>query len=100
MTNKPEQPSQATRLQFQLNLNTPTHQLPLQGDPQSRSPIRVNFWNNYQISHLTGLATPGCRGHTHAFFHSYLAIAKKENQGKNSFKKETIKRQKVKMLLV
>ena len=43
MTNKPEQPSQATRLQFQLNLNTPTHQLPLQGDPQSRSPIRVNF---------------------------------------------------------
>ena len=51
MTNKPEQPSQATRLQFQLNLNTPTHQLPLQGDPQSRSPMPCQFLK--QLSNIT-----------------------------------------------
>ena len=32
MNNKPQQPSQATRLQLQLNLITPTHQISHQGD--------------------------------------------------------------------
>ena len=43
MTSKSQQPLQATRLQLQLNLNTSTHQLPLKGGPQSRSPMPSQF---------------------------------------------------------
>ena len=43
MTRKFQQPSQATRVQLQLNLNTATHQLPLKGDAQSRSPMPCQF---------------------------------------------------------
>ena len=41
MNKKPQKPSQATRLQLELSLNTPTHQLlhPHQDDPQSRGPV-------------------------------------------------------------
>ena len=39
MNNKPQQPSQATRLQLQLNLITPTHQISHQGDAPPPSPF-------------------------------------------------------------
>ena len=62
MNNKPQQPSQATRLQLQLNLITPTHQISHQGDaPPPLHPFSI-------------------------------AKTKKGNKGKKSFKEKAIKR--------
>ena len=41
MNNKPQQPSQATRLQLQLNLITPTHQISHQGDAPPLPPLHL-----------------------------------------------------------
>ena len=62
MNNKPQQPSQATRLQLQLNLITPTHQISHQGDAP---PPPFTF---------------------------SIAKTKKGNKGKKSFKEKAIKR--------
>ena len=59
MTNKPQH-SQATRLQLQLNLNTATHQLPHQGDPQSTGPVPCQFQK--QKSNITFNTTGSFKG--------------------------------------
>ena len=66
MNNKPQQPSQATRLQLQLNLITPTHQISHQGDGGGAPPPPP--------------------------FTFSIAKTKKGNKGKKSFKEKAIKR--------
>ena len=97
MTNNPQQPWQATRLQLQLNLNTLLTNYIFKGIHSLEAQCRVSFWNNNQISHLAGLATPESgepRVHTSPNTHTHFSIAKtkKENKGKKSFKKEAIKK--------
>ena len=81
MTNNPQQPSQATRLQLQLNLNTPTHQLPLQGNPQSRSPMSCQFLEQSNItlnraSNTREWRTEGPYLPQHTHTHTHFSIAK------------------------
>ena len=93
MTNNPQQPSQATRLQLQLNLNTLLTNYIFKGIHSLEAQCRVSFWNNNQISHLAGLATPESgepRVHTspnkHTFFHSKN---KKGEQRKKEFQERS-----------
>ena len=62
MNNKPQQPSQATRLQFQLNLNTLLTNYLIKEIHSLEAQCHISFWDNNSISHLTGLATPGSEG--------------------------------------
>ena len=62
MNNKPQQPSQATRLQLQLNLNTLLTNYLNKEIHSLEAQCHISFWDNNPISHLTGLATPGSEG--------------------------------------